>query len=141
MFPITVTLHNPAQLRAVLAALDAPAVPDICQPAQTPAFEQAASGPTAVAASLGRVPREIKPKVEAKVEPRVEPKVEPKVEAPAPAAAPVDYDIVAKAITVFVAANGREATLAKLGELGVTSGKNLKPEQWAQALALFTVGA
>lgn len=81
--------------------------------------------------------------VEAKVEKAVadKPKAEaPKVEKPkAEAAAPVaDYAPVGAAITAFAAANGREPTLAKLASFGVKSGKELKPEQYADVLAAFT---
>ena len=79
--------------------------------------------------------------VEAKVEKAAEaPKAEVKKEEPkAEAAAPVaDYAPVGAAITAFAAANGREPTLAKLAAFGVTSGKALKPEQYADVLAAFT---
>jgi hypothetical protein len=64
-------------------------------------------------------------------------------EAAAPAAtakpaAAADYAPVGAAITAYAAANGREATLAKLEPFGVTSGKALKPEQYAAVLAAFT---
>ena len=68
-----------------------------------------------------------------KAEPKPEAKPEPKAEAPV-----ADYAPVGAAITAFAAANGREATLAKLEAFGVTSGKNLKPEQYADVLAAFT---
>lgn len=73
-------------------------------------------------------PKADKPKAEVKKE-------EPKAEAAAPVA---DYAPVGAAITAFAAANGREATLAKLSAFGVTSGKALKPEQYADVLAAFT---
>lgn len=62
-------------------------------------------------------------------------KAESKPKAEAPVA---DYAPVGAAITAFAAANGRDATLAKLAEFGVTSGKALKPEQYADVLAAFT---
>jgi len=69
--------------------------------------------------------------------PKTEP---PKVEkpAPAPAAAVTDYAPVGAAITAFAAANGREAAVAKLATFGVKSGKELKPDQYAAALAAFS---
>ena len=54
---------------------------------------------------------------------------------PAPAA--LDYAPVGAAITAYAAANGREAAVAKLALLGVKSGKELKPDQYADALDLF----
>lgn len=55
-----------------------------------------------------------------------------------PAAAAPDYAPVGAAITAFAAANGRDATIAKLSAFGVTSGKALKPEQYAAVLAAFS---
>lgn len=67
------------------------------------------------------------------------PEVKKEVAKAETAAAPVaDYAPVGTAITAFAAANGREATLAKLAEFGVSSGKALKPEQYADVLAAFT---
>lgn len=62
----------------------------------------------------------------------------PKAEAKAPAPAAADYAPVGAAITSYAAAKGREATLAKLAPFGVKSGKELKPEQYADVLAAFT---
>ena len=50
----------------------------------------------------------------------------------------LDYAPVGAAITAYAATNGRDATIAKLGEFGVSSGKALKPEQYEAALAAFT---
>lgn len=54
------------------------------------------------------------------------------------ATATPDYAPVGAAITAYAAANGREATLEKLAAFGVKSGKELKPEQYADVLAAFT---
>lgn len=48
------------------------------------------------------------------------------------------YEQVAKAINAFIASAGKPATIAKLAELGVKTGKELKPEQYAEALAKFS---
>ncbi len=50
----------------------------------------------------------------------------------------IAYAAVGAAITAYAVVHGRDATLAVLGKLGVSSGKTLKPEQFAQALDLFT---
>lgn len=55
------------------------------------------------------------------------------------ASSELKYDDVAKAITSFVAKHGRDAAITKLGELGVKSGKELKPEQYAAAVEAFKV--
>lgn len=57
---------------------------------------------------------------------------------PAESAAAPDYAPVGAAITAYAAANGRDATLAKLSAFGVTSGKALTPDQYEAALAAFT---
>lgn len=91
---------------------------------------------TAVLGKLGIAPpAQIALPVDAS--PKVEkPKVEkPKAEKAAPAV--LDYALVGAAITSYAAVNGREAALAKLATLNVKSGKELKPEQYAAALALF----
>lgn len=85
----------------------------------------------------GKPVAEVKPAAAEK--PKAEkPKAEPKPEPQAEAAPALDYAKVGAAITAFAAANGRDATIAKLGEFGVTSGKALKPEQYADALAAFS---
>lgn len=52
--------------------------------------------------------------------------------------AAVTYDDVKKAILAYQTANGREATIAALKSFGAAKGTDLKPEQFADALALFT---
>lgn len=46
----------------------------------------------------------------------------------------LEYPTVQKAIVALAAKHGREAALATLKPFGVTSGKDLKAEQWAEAL-------
>ena len=81
--------------------------------------------------------------VEAKAEAKAKAaKAEAKTEA-APAqvkeeAAAVTYDDVKKAILAYQTANGREATIAALKSFGAAKGTDLKPEQFADALTLFT---
>lgn len=53
-------------------------------------------------------------------------------------AAAVTYEDVKKAILAFQQANGREATLATLKAFGAARGTDLKPEQYAEALATLT---
>jgi hypothetical protein len=47
----------------------------------------------------------------------------------------VQYPEVAKAITAYVATHGREATVKLLASFSVKTGKELKPEQYADVLA------
>lgn len=134
MFPVTITLTTPAQLSAVMAALGAAQAPELPR-VEAPAPEAAAK------------PAKSKPAPAAKVEPAAaEPEAVQKVDTPAaPAveapAAVTEYAPVGAAITAFAAAHGRQAALAKLAEFGVKSGKELKPDQWAAALAAFKVEA
>lgn len=97
---------------------------------------------TALLGKLGIVPPAAAAEPTAKVEkPKAEkPKAEKPAPAPAaePAAAATDYAPVGAAITAYAAANGREAAIAKLATFGVKSGKELKPDQYAAALAAFS---
>lgn len=130
MFPVTITLTTPAQLSAVMAALGAAQAPELPR-VEAPAPEAPAK------------PAKTKPAPAAKVEPAAEDvqKVDaPAAPAPAPAAV-TEYAPVGAAITAYAAAHGRQATLDKLAQLGVKSGKELKPDQWAAALAAFKVEA
>lgn len=95
------------------------------------------AGETGTITAGGKPVAEVKPAAAEK--PKAEAKPEQKKEEPKAEAAPaLDYAKVGAAITAFAAANGRDATLAKLGEFGVKSGKELKPEQYADVLAAFT---
>jgi hypothetical protein len=49
----------------------------------------------------------------------------------------LEYAPVGAAITAYAAKHGRQAALEKLARFGVKTGKELKPEQFAQALADF----
>lgn len=64
-------------------------------------------------------------------------------QAPAPAAAPaapagVAYDAVKAKILECATKVGRSKVEEVLAKFGVTTGKDLKPEQWQEALAAFT---
>lgn len=63
------------------------------------------------------------------------PAEEPKAETPAdePAAA-LEYADVSKAVLDLVKAKGRDAAVEVLTQFGVSHAKELKPEQWAEAL-------
>lgn len=75
-----------------------------------------------------------KPRGEAPPEPE-NPKVEAKaLEPETPAAPAVEYKAVADAITRLVAKD-RAAAVEILAGFGVKRGPDLKPEQWAEALA------
>jgi hypothetical protein len=120
MYPMTITLNNGAQLAAVISALAALVEQD-AQPVVSARVE--APAPAA------------EPKAKAKPAP------EPDAPEPAPAAEPakpIEYAQVGAAITAYAAKHGRQATMDKLSRLGVKTGKELKPEQFEQALADFS---
>ena len=97
------------------------------------------AGETSVIAAGGAPVAEVKPAAAEKPKATPKPAAEAKKEEPKAEAAPaLDYAKVGAAITAFAAANGRDVTLAKLAEFGVKSGKELKPEQYADVLAAFT---
>lgn len=53
-------------------------------------------------------------------------------------AQPIPYEKVSSAVTTFAAANGRETTLAILAKYGATSGKTIKPADYAAVLEELT---
>jgi hypothetical protein len=55
--------------------------------------------------------------------------------------APVTWADVARAVLECASVNGRSAAEAVLANLGVTSARDLKPEQYAQAVADFAAAA
>jgi len=118
MFPMTVTLSNTAQLNAVIAALATagvePPKPADVQFAKSPA--EAVAKQTAVQAA---------------------PKAAP-APAPAEAAAAPTYEDVKKLVLLLSSEKGREPTVALLGTFGVAKAPDLKPEQYADAIAAFT---
>lgn len=117
MFPVQVTLHNPAQLNAVLAALnlgtEAPQEPT-----------------TAKLVEIAQARAEVKPAPVAAPAPAPAPA--PAAE-PAPAAA-ITYDQIAKVITDRVKVD-RAAVVDTLASFGAKKGTDLKPEQFADFLA------
>lgn len=125
MFPVQVTLHNPAQLNAVLAALNL-------------GTEAQQEPTTAKLVEIAQARAEAKPaKQEAKA-PAPAPVAAP-APAPAPAAEPapaaaITYDQVAKAITDRVKVD-RAAVVDTLASFGAKKGTDLKPEQFADFLA------
>lgn len=149
MFPITMTIHTPAQLNAVLAALGAAGVPVAEAPApaaaqtndaaltvkdtkpgkSTPAATPAAtahSQPTASAGAAGAAEKNTS---------QPEPQTSTAQAAGASSAAePVTYEQVGRAITDMVKKD-RQRVVDTLAKHGVKKGPELKPEQYAAFLA------
>lgn len=102
--------------KAVVAKTEAAATPKVEKAAATPKEEKPAATAKAASPSASTASSQ----------------------KPAESAAAPDYAPVGAAITAYAAANGRDATLAKLSAFGVTSGKALTPDQYEAALAAFT---
>jgi len=93
--------------------------------------------PAAPASELAPVDAAPAPaKTEKKTKPaKEEPKAEEPASPPEPAD-PVTYEQVAAAITAVAAKHGRQGALDVLGRFGAKSGKELKPEQYAEVVAV-----
>lgn len=112
MFPITVTICNPAQLSAVMAALNVDQI-DVT-PKAAAKVEKPAPAKTEAAAPA------------TKAEPI---KTEAAADKPA-----VTYDEVKKATQELAKTKGRDAVVKVLGEFKVATAMELKPEQYAAYL-------
>lgn len=135
MFPITVTLHNPAQLNAVMAILGADpvaapvAAPVADKPKATkpkaepkPQVAEAAEGNDAAASSA--------PATTAAPAASSTDSEQPAGDAPAIAIADVNAAIIGLA-----KAKGRDAAVAVLKEFGVAKAPELKADQYAAVVA------
>ena len=117
MFPITMTIHNPTQLNAVLAALS------IEQPVPAPAAVVKEAKPEAtasVAAETGMTAAQATEALNG--------------HADKPADAPT-YQDAANAINALAKAKGRAAAVAVLAAFGAAKLPDVKPEQFADVIA------
>ena len=138
MFPITVTIQNIDELRAVMSALgvaDAQASAETTKATDETTTEAPAEAPTAEAptteAPAAEAPTTEAPAAEA---PTTE---APTTEAPAaeaPAAAP-SYQDAANAIMRLARARGRDAAVAVLAKFGAGKLPDVKPEHFAAVIA------
>ncbi len=125
MFPMTVTISNPAQLNAVMAALN---VAGIESPKTSPCAGHAVE--TAKEEAKGKT-------TSTKTEAKTEAKDEPKAlhgHANRPADAPT-YQATADAVTKLARTKGRDAAVAVLKEFGAAKLPDVKPEQFAAIIA------
>ena len=151
MFPMTLTIHNPGQLNAIMALLAATPVPQEPSTAELVQIAQArgaeikkdAVAPEGKSAQSDKAPAPSSPTATAETEPdaqkqstkQPEPQSSTAADATASSATePVTYDQVAKAITEAAKAN-REKVIATLGKFGAKRGTELKAEQFADFLA------
>ena len=151
MFPITLTIHNPAQLNAVLAALAGAGtlLPEAPAPIAAPTTNDAAlttkeapkpgkSTSAATSAATAPSPRTASEEVDGAAEKSTSQPAPQNDTAQAAAASsadePIPYERVGKAITDMVKAN-RQKAVDTLAAFGVKKGPELKPEQYAAFLA------
>lgn len=139
MFPMTVTISNPAQLNAVMAALN---VAGIESPKTSPCVGHAVE--TAKEEAKGKATTK---KEAAKTEVKDEPKAEALTQMTAaeaekalhghannPPDAPT-YQATADAVTKLARTKGRDAAVAVLNEFGAAKLPDVKPEQFAAIIA------
>ena len=161
MFPMTVTISNPAQLNAVMAALN---VAGIESPKTSPCVGHAVETAKEEAKGKATATKKEAAKTEAKEEPKAEAQAaataetaqatetaEQKPEALTqmtaaeaekalhghannPADAPT-YQATADAVTKLARTKGRDAAVAVLNEFGAAKLPDVKPEQFAAIIA------
>ena len=122
MFPMTVTISNPAQLNAVMAALN---VGGIESPKTSPCVGQAATETTQAA---DQKPEALTQMTAAEAEKALH------GHANNPAGAPT-YQDTADAVTKLARTKGRDAAVAVLNEFGAAKLPDVKPEQFAAIIA------
>ena len=158
MFPMTVTISNPAQLNAVMAALN---VGGIELPKTSPCVGHAAETAKEEAKSKTTSTKKETAKTEAKEEPKAEAQAAAATEtaqaadqkpealtqmtaseaekalhghANNPAATP-NYQATADAVTKLAREKGRDAAIAVLTKFGASKLPDVKPEQFAAVIA------
>jgi hypothetical protein len=134
MFPMTMTLHSPAQLNAVLRALQ-PRLADAPEPSPEGlvSYLEADAGVTAEekAALAKGWPHTFE---EAEANQAAAKAIKQAPGKSTAQTAPVTYDQVAAAITAAVKVN-REKAIDALAKFGARKGPELKPEQYRDFLA------
>lgn len=127
MFPITVTIHTPAQLNAVMALLATDQVP-AAKPAKAKPEPKVEAKPEAAEGNVAAASSAPAPQA-ASAASSTEP-AQPAADTPAIAIAEVNAAIIALA-----KAKGRDAAVAVLGTFGVAKAPELKVEQYAAVVA------
>ena len=128
MFPMTVTISNPAQLNAVMAALN---VAGIESPKTSPCAGHAVE--TAKAEAQAAATTEQKPEALTQMTAGEAEKALDGI-ANRPAEAPT-YQATADAVTKLAKAKGRDAAVAVLTKFGAAKLPDVKPEQFAAIIA------
>lgn len=116
MFPVTVTVTNPAQLNAVMAALGIDTNVTLPAAAPTPAPEKAKAETAKKAPAAAAAPTEPAAATQATAPEAAAPEQKAESSEPAPACT---YDDAAKAIQGLAKTKGRDAAVAVLSSFGV----------------------
>ena len=124
MFPMTVTISNPAQLNAVMAALN---VAGIESPKTSPCVGHAVETAQATETAEQK-PEALTQMTAAEAEKALH------GHANNPADAPT-YQATADAVTKLARTKGRDAAVAVLNEFGAAKLPDVKPEQFAAIIA------
>lgn len=145
MFPMTITLNNPAQLNAVIAALNIAVEPPAPQAAVVKEAAAAPAGKPKATAAKTESAATTAPTAEAADAPASTPSADtpqssrttPAATASSAAAATeaVSYQETATAITKLSRVKGRDTAVALLAKFGAANLKEVKPEQFAAVLA------
>lgn len=122
MFPVTITISNPAQLNAVMAALNVAGI-------ESPKTSPCAGHAVETAKETAKTEVKDEPKAEAQAAAATE-----TAQATETADAPT-YQATADAVTKLVRTKGRDAAVAVLNEFGAAKLPDVKPEQFAAIIA------
>lgn len=122
MFPVTITISNPAQLNAVMAALNVAGI-------ESPKTSPCAGHAVETAKETAKTEVKDEPKAEAQAAAATE-----TAQATETADAPT-YQATADAVTKLARTKGRDAAVAVLNEFGAAKLPDVKPEQFAAIIA------
>lgn len=134
MFPVTITVHNDAQLNAILAAMGKDLQPETPKPTQT-------EKPAQAKAQTSKAKADPKPDAAPSSEPaqtqsdNSETSSKESMQASESDTEPLSYQDVAALITKVSRTVSREAAVDLLAEFGAKRGPDLKPEQYADVVA------
>lgn len=142
MFPMTITLNNPAQLNAVIAALNvaveqpAPQAAVVKEAAAPAGKQKANAAKTESAATTAPTAEAADAPATTTASPAPSPTTPPAAASSAAAATEaVSYQETATAITKLSRVKGRDTAVALLAKFGAANLKEVKPEQFAAVLA------
>ena len=136
MFPMTVTIHNEVQFRAIAAAMGT-----LIDAADSHAVGATRPEPKAARAKAAKGEPLTAPEAAAALDGHSTP--EAKAETPAPAPAPakaeapaaLTYEAVAAVVTKVARMKSRDAAVAVLATFGASSLKDVTPDRYAQVVA------